>query len=537
MINAEKNYIIKNHENFFKINYFFFFIALFHWILTIPIEKFYLSRFIFYNIKFAIFKFLLIILFWQVIGFCIKKYKEEKNFRYLIHLSLIYFVFSIITLILIWPGNWFSDELSIISSLRNGHLVASQHVLTSFFYLSALALFPTLASITILQLLIISLIIGYFINYIFNVMHGSKWSVLGYLPFLLLPVLNQNYLTFRATLYSYLILLFIVCILFWKWQNKKITSCNSIFLAFIAAIITNWRGEGIYFIIAAPIIFIFVFWKLLAKKQIIIFISAFALVFTAVQYLQNQEWDKNTHSYYNEEFNRLSTYIAPLVTLVLQAKKDGREDLFMNVKKYINIDLFDKYTIANDIYWSFNVLIDRKPFNKSNQDEVIQDYILLIKEYPNIFLKERWDMLQSSMDSTITSIDALADGYRNPESFLILQHDRFSRYINQTVRANISTILAMNPWPKAKRLAHNPLIPFGLLLSITLLTLIKRDFVLALAAASVIPTSILVFLSAPVNHFMYYFSIYLVGYSLFAASILIGCWEKFSSKHQESKRA
>lgn len=80
---------------------------------------------------------------------------------------------------------------------------AWQHFLTHAFYYCAVFIFPTPVSINILQLAIISLIVGYFVYCIYTVCGHSKIAAAcAYIPFLLPNILLQDSFILRATVFD-----------------------------------------------------------------------------------------------------------------------------------------------------------------------------------------------------------------------------------------------------------------------------------------------------------------------------------------------
>ncbi|WP_126980076.1 hypothetical protein [Saezia sanguinis] len=189
------------------------FIALVHWYVTFFFEKDLFIRSTLESKTFTVAKIIVIFSFWQIAAYMFRRYKREADYRRFIHFSAIYFLFSMVVLLMIWPGNWGWEKMGLIGVVRNFEQYAWHHYLMIWFYYYATLLLPSPVSVIILQLACLSLIVGYFVYSISETIHRSKLAWLAYIPFIFPSVLAQNYFPLRATLFAYIVLLLLVILI------------------------------------------------------------------------------------------------------------------------------------------------------------------------------------------------------------------------------------------------------------------------------------------------------------------------------------
>lgn len=490
--------------------------ALIHWVITLFFEKSFFLSSLSLKLPFLLAKIIVITCFWQIIAYIWRRYRSETPFRQFIHYASIYFLFSFFILLLIWPGNWYWDELSVLLNLRAFNFIGWQHILTGIDYLCALFLFPSPVSIVILQIFCISLVVGYFVFTIKTVTNTSRLWWLAYLPFLLLPVIHQNYSTYRATLFSYLILFFLVYILYQWWQQKKISNAMTVALAVTATVIATWRGEGLYFVIVAPLLYMCSLWTLSTSKQKILFLVVLGIGFASISGLQKKTWGDEDK---DPIVNQLSTYVVPLAALIKQAQQDNRSDLLKDIDEVLDIQVFDRYETAGKAYWSHQLI--RPAYFEIGPKKLLLAYLKLIQTYPSVFFQERWQAFNLTSINPMRNTNAIFQGAKNEEAAPIFKKELLSDYLYPEIRTKTLNFLTLDSYPNVQKVVHHCGIPIALLFILTLYFLLTKRFVLALASSAVLPAAFLAFLSIPDYFFMYFFSSYLVGYAWLTAVILV----------------
>ena len=202
---------------------------------------------------------------------------------------------------------------------------------TMYIPMVAMTIVPAEAFAIVFKILLMSLAAGYCI---FRVMRisASKLSFLLYLPFLLPPGLYQSYSIHRCPMYAVLYLLFACILICDHYEGKRLSGGKLLLMSFMAAVLTQWRSEGIYLFVLAPILLYFTYKpKLSASKK-----AAALAAMLAVQvlvYLPTR-FDRN------ENAHRALPFFEYLITGMERKgldKEKNAEDLAI-VNRHISID-------------------------------------------------------------------------------------------------------------------------------------------------------------------------------------------------------
>ena len=148
--------------------------------------------------KFHVLMIISFVLLWIFFGFLLwmvfelGRWKHEKCVRF-IRFFLIYFVIQCVILFLVWPGIFKQDELYLLFfTISDIRIVWVQSLITQIFYWLAIAMFPYVASLTFFQIVIISLLAAATLKTVWDNIEHKKLTYLLYIPFLFLPVLDNN---------------------------------------------------------------------------------------------------------------------------------------------------------------------------------------------------------------------------------------------------------------------------------------------------------------------------------------------------------
>lgn len=442
--------------------------------------------------------------------------------------TLIYLVVNLMMLLATWPGIWRMDEFGILSNAVRLQPVFWQNYITSVFYIFSLMLIPCPSGVIIVQMTINSLIVGYILYkteaYFYeNNRNIGAWIYLLFVPFLLFPVLDSNLYPMRMSVYAFLELLLIFYML--ESVKKKYAIGNVWKLAVLGAIVTVWRTEAIYYVIGIPIFYIACYHKEWKIKEILnanlIFIVIFGLLF-----IPQQLGSKLTSG---NEYD-LTSVMLPIVPLVEAADKDaGNEALLERIDQVLSVDVLlegareGKSGIS--LFWSKPEELKRV-YSEAEYMDFKKAYYELIIKYPLIFLEERWQSFVTS-DGLLENTTELfsKDGVPNYEVFA---EYHLSNPINDTLRSSVIKTLELRSQEdyQIKRTGYGVVysaIPAIMVMMLgCIVLLVKKEYLNCLILALPLAKVPLIFLTAPSRLFMYYYSAYLIGNTLFVFSLLIG---------------
>jgi glycosyltransferase involved in cell wall biosynthesis len=459
--------------------------------------------------------------------------KADKGF---VRYTLIYFGINMLLLVLCWPGIWRMDEFGIFNSAVKLLPVFWQNYLTSLFYVFSLMLIPIPSGVIIVQCALISLMAGYIIR--FFVRQFGKGGLLAFVPCLFFPVLDSNLYPMRMSLYGFMELFLLV----YLWEVAAGRSAepdsdgdgerrgNFGFLCILAALITVWRTEAVYYFILFPILLVILFGKKPDKKKLCRVICGY-LVCALCLFLPQQAGDKLTSG---NQYD-LTSVVLPLVPLVNEAygRTDCQEELTA-IDKVIDVEL--AVTGAKEGKNGISLFWSEPDFQRSYTDAEYRAfknaYYALVCKFPKVFLTERWDCF-------LHSVDLLGNTTELFEAEGVANYDTFRAYpatqpVGEELRNSVIRILEWrsSDYDNKKAgygLIYTAIVPICMILAVWAYCLVRRKwkgfFLLSLPLCK-LP---LIFLTAPSRLFMYYYSLYLIGYFLLIFVLLaagIKGWKK-----------
>lgn len=444
----------------------------------------------------------------------VKNFKKYKRF---VIIFLIYFVINMILLLLVWPGVWRWDELHVALSLEYYVFTGWQHVLTSLYYILALRFIPLHVNIIIMQVVAISLIVSYVVNYLYDIVKikGKKKYIICLIPFLLPAVLINNLYPLRCILYSYLILLFIfkaISII----KNKNMSYYEAVLFGLLVGLLSTWRSEGIFFNVVILIYSLYFLFKV--KKEIIKI--ALLLSISYITFLGIYMINSRAMSAYGDMSYKLTASIEISAELIRHANKYEENEYYLDqMDRVVDVDLIlNSGETGSVLYWNGAV---RDGFSKDDFDAYNSAYIYLLKKYPDVFAKQRiheFNITQgliknesNTVGDTTTvfseDIEIVKSFYKNP----------LSKPFNNKLRTKVISLFEgrnYNDYYKTNNLypiIHNLYLPIVLSVIVCLILLIKKQVLISFIYAVSLMKAALVFLTAPSGYFMYYFSDYLLG--------------------------
>ncbi len=152
-----------------------------------------------------------------------------------------------------WPIEH-GDQLNILAAAASyGTMSGFFFYLTMWVPMIALTLIPVPAFVVVFKILLISLGVGYCIMRLRR-LTGSLLVWLLYFPFLIPPGLYLSYNIHRIPMYAVLYLVFSCKLLCDAREGRRPGRAGSVLLCLTAAVLTQWRSEGVYLLVLAPIL-------------------------------------------------------------------------------------------------------------------------------------------------------------------------------------------------------------------------------------------------------------------------------------------
>jgi len=522
---------ISNIKNILKqMNYIFFAISIVHFIITfftdrllINYDKLNLSNYIFCKIIL----FFILTIFWQFIAKVFVK-KDKELIKY-VKYFLIYFIPVGIILLLVWPGVWFgTDVRNFLSLVQWCDFLYYLNYLTSIFYSIGCMLFPCASGAIILLTICFGIVAGYVVKRTFDVTNGKKIAYIMYIPFILLNTLFYTFFANRPIMVGIFYLLLISILIFDKIEKKELTNLKLCIIVILTGILATWRTENIYLIGAIPL-FIFLGYRIkfniknLAK--ILLPILTFSLIVYIPQYMR--------YSTQKDMANRnLPIYVNPLSCMLNEELKgDKIDEAIGKIDKVLDVEILKQYPsyVETPVLWKEPSVI--KSFTIEEFEEFKDAYNYIVKNNFKQFIKTK--LLTFSMSSGIRNDYFSSRNLYSSNEETIDNYDFTKPIFDYRIRKNILSILegrfgddeiSMLPY----RLAFNLLLPLMFIGIMFIYSIIKKNLYGFLMCGMLLGHTFLVFITAPAGYFMYYFNIYICGWSLFILFII--CKIKYKKK-------
>lgn len=499
----------------------------------------------------------LLILMWQGLFYFVKR--GEKQFR---NAALFYFVIMMCLLCLIWPGIWRMDEFGLLSSSIQLYPHWWQNYITSVWYIFSLMLFPFPAGVIITMCAINALLYARLIcNAMFilqteyethqkterqnagkSAKNRQKFaSILLTIPFVMFPVLDSNLYPLRMSLYAFLeltllselFLLYKMCT--WGRQNKQIKggyAQNIWAVALLASVVTVWRTEAIYYLILFPLILLIIgglrrFWKPMA-----VYVILFVILF-----VPQKIGEKITSG----EQYELTSIVLPLVPLTLEAMEEGEQELLGRIDRVVDTSVIERAAKEGkngiSMFWSEPDF--QKVYTSQDFASFKSAYYQLVVKYPKVFLQERWDTFVSSTDLLENTTELYTrNDVPNYETFKTYPcskplSDDLRTFVIKTLE--IRTGNTYSEKSMFTQIVYTPIIPILLGLVVAIILLWKRRWIPLVILLAVLMKVPLVFLTAPSRLFMYYYSVYLIGYVVWFYGIASLLYRRSAKKLTDSE--
>lgn len=456
------------------------------------------------------------IIFYGAFIYCILLVKK-KNAVFLSYLKYfsVYFAIMGVLFLLVWPGIFKGDEFYVLKSALNFQLSPAQTGLTSCFYIVCLLFFPNMAMITFVQLLIICCIFAYIMKNLFD-LYGSKKIWIMLIPFCLLPVLDGNLFTLRATLVGWLFLL-VLFYVFFAYKKNKLSLQGFLFLSVISGLIIAWRTEYIYLLVLLPAALWFL--KLVSWKKAGISLLIIGMSFLCFQ-VPNKIAANGSNKY------PISLVINPLGNLFNEEHLEGPsvyEDI-LTLNELIDVQQLRLNASVRNIsqYWNIPDILPKEQLNRFmtsalrliiyNFDDFLK-YRCLTFAHTNGFYADEINHPGGEMVSGILQLNYYDTNFKEIFPFM-------DAPFGQGLREKVIEFLSCRHYVQGECTTNGLLpvfyncLPTLILLAIaTLIGCFQKKKAFVVLSLLIQIQLMLIFLTAPAMFFMYYYCFYLCGYA------------------------
>ena len=506
-----------------RINHQFLILALIHFSITLYTDTFIFiydswRRFIVVYIMVKLMVLAFLVLFWQSCCFFYSGIKSKKcGYDLFLKCFCTYFGIMLFFLFLAWPGAWYWDDLHVLNSARRLYPLFWQHWLTGLFHIFSLAIFPFPGGIVLMQIFVISLILGY-ISFLIGKTFSTKLKYILYIPMLFPTVIYYNMLPLRLPLYSYLELLLFSLILF-KWYRKSsISIYDTLFWGMLTAVLATWRSEGIAYIVIIPIIIVASFKKHLTFKAVLCFAASMLVLFGSIATIQHlgERGSRNYH---------LTAILSPLSAILkTDFNSDDPESDIEIINRVINVDLL-RQEDGISVFWE-----------EGTRTYTAEEFRALQKVYAKLVMRNipayisnqiQWFRRTSSfilldtkphIGSTLYLFDVTDDSYYVYHMF----RDEFilNRPISEPLRAAVVKFLECRGQNEPAKynffrgVFYNLVFPIVIIMIIFVYAAYRKKWPIAFISFAVMFKTCLIFATAPASFFMYYLPTYICGYGL-----------------------
>ena len=464
---------------------------------------------------------------------CLAVLKNNLLVKKRLFYFLIYFVIMGIFLLLTWPGIFKGDEFYVLKSALEFTLSPAQTGITSIFYIVCLLFFPSMATTTFMQLILICSIFSYIMYHLIEQFQSRKiWFLM--IPFLLLPVIDANLFTLRASLVAWLFL-FILFKIYFLYKKNACTYKDILLLSALSGFLCAWRSEYIYLLLLIPVGLLFL--KLVSKKNCLLFVIVF-LCFFFVSNIPNKIAANGSNKY------PISLVLNPLANLFTEEHLEGPSvyDDILVINELVDVQQLRKSASVRNIsqYWNIPDVLPKDQLTR-----FMKSSLRIILYNPDLFLKYRFetfaytnglypDRINHPGGEGVDSINKLIYYGTDYKQLFALSNPLLSQSLREKT---ISTLACRNyVQDQIKTTSFLPVfyncIPtFVLLCLVLLFSIIRKKRIYIVLSILSIAQVFLIFLTAPAMFFMYYFCFYLSGYVLITLFLL----EQFTAHTKKSQ--
>ena len=389
------------------------------------------------------------------------------------------------------------------------------YYITTWYYIVSIMIIPAWFGPIIIKVFIQVLTCAYCVSRLSGYL-DRKYGKFLYIAFLLPPVLAYTTSAHRIPVYYLIYALLLFMLLMDHLENvvpswKKITA-----ILFLAAILTQWRTEGIYFALTGLILTFIAYPSLHADRRSVIKICLLSVLFQYIVSIPQYGIIPSRLS--DQAANRMSPFYAYTITNMFRNGLDLQKNSadIKQIDRYLDIE---KIKALNDHLGDTNYedgLIlyykdDTGDYNGKRPDATDEDYRAFIAASRRIFINNPVVLIKTKIGSfdyaaTVYDIILPDGGVRGFAKFLI---------------------------SIVKTCAYNLYFPLLMLFVLWIYTIIKRRPFTFFMTLGLLAHWFIVFVLAPASYFKYYFPVYFTTYFWTILIIIAALWNR---RHQETRR-
>ena len=451
----------------------------------------------------------------QLIPYLYYEYRKgNRAVRLYVNYFFAYMGIMTIVWLLLYPGAKHDvDEAYILFGARTLDVTLSwHHSLAVVWYAIALGVFPSLAAITFVEIVLISAIIAYVMKELHHLVgKRSQWM---FYVFLLPSVIGFNFTPLRMSIYAFLEMLLIFVLVRKYMSGDKFSYGAMIGLGILTGVMASVRPESIVFIVLIPIVIavLFVRTKQVGWRTIGAFVVAAIIGLSGVSMLQNLNTKEKT-------MYQVTGIMEPLSFIVKGGdyRYNDKDHAKRVIDRAIDYDRLVAGEIANDVYWS---RVDRT-LSDENLSSLKGLFVQLIVNNPEKFIKGcAKNFLKSNFvwpDLSKNGIPPYID-YRFTEN--LIAYRPISEGTRDTTLEIIRTVAFDHThYTPMARIVYNVMIVMAML-GILVVYMIRRKDILLIILLPLVAKNVVVMVTAPFPSFYYYYPLQLTGLVLLVMYVL-----------------
>lgn len=464
--------------------------------LNFDFTSFELLRYIKIKIIYAI----VLIILGQLIAMLFSLAKKDKEILASIRISGICTIFLLICLIITYPGIWGWDNMEMLKGASELTLGGWHGIYMEYFFVFSLMLCPFPAGIVIIQILLVSIVIGREFYLLYTVIDNKKLAYISLITLVLPENLFWALSPYRITVFGSLVGLAVLEFVLMKKVYKGSILYYIILYSFIWAL----RGEGYILLLFIPVV-AFTILKLGGLKKGLLYLLISMVMVLIVKTPVNS--------------NRAYLTMSLMNPMEIMVKYDLTSDDINRDLQAID-KVFDVQIMKNSnstVYavngpesaWSTKGFLDNIYCSDEQWNDMLKAYANVIFFNPQLFAKLRWKTMWGSMTSFRGNIAEIGQLVNSEAGQFMFDSFWLSSPISENIRQSFGGLLGC-----LGKICGTSVIPVCIIIAIFILGIITKKTELWIPSMILILMIGCVFLTEPASNSSYFYSIYNSAYIL-----------------------